>query len=111
MEFTAEQLAIFGYLLPNGEKRFADPLEVRYVLLAKSNGEIDKLAQRSRSETMLDSQVANTKIAECVREAFGLKPVDPQTGEGAPQAYCVALFNQYLEFYDQKKTSSGPTPT
>ena len=52
MDWTPEQRGIFGYLLPSGEKRYADPLDIRRMLIEYSEGKIDEMSALVNSETI-----------------------------------------------------------
>jgi hypothetical protein len=47
------------------------------------------------------AELADERLAEVVREAFGMPAYDPQTGEGATEAMTSALWRRWCEFMEK----------
>lgn len=121
--FSEQDRAIFEYESPDGSKRYADPLLVRHRLMQATECKFDDIwgdyckkvpegaDEKTRDHYCAVRSEASVRIADAVRHAFGLQPVNSETGVGVPGAYCLALAEAYLRWKEQKKTSttSGPT--
>lgn len=117
---------IFGY--SDGEKtRWADPLTVLRRLTQASGGNPNRLLDQARRlppegdpeqgipdpdpMAVLQATEAADRLVEACRAAFGLPPIDPDTGEGVPEQVVWDALEAYLAFCDAKKKPSASGPT
>lgn len=111
MLFADNEKLIFSYDL-GGEKRYADPLEVRRKLIRATAGEINDIIRDSQPQpqaeddgetpsgsTPVESVAAldaREKLVGAARIAFDLPPLDPKTGEGVPESEVHRVLNECL---------------
>lgn len=63
------------------------------------------------AEQRLKRSQARERLIPAVRQAFGLAERNPKTGFGATRDQCLDAIIAYLDFQNQKKMSTGATPT
>lgn len=96
---------IFQY--HNGEKPvWGDPLRIQR-LLHLALPDAPAVLQGVRNKDL----AAVGKLMEAVPLAFGMKPFDPESGEGATEAVCKAAVEALWAFLASKKKSSAGVPT
>ena len=95
-----------------GTLRFYDPLALKRALLRSARGRFNEAIKTygSDASTADEKAQAEAMIVLAGREAFGLKPIDPQTGEGVVDAVvidAVTAFTRWLKGKDET-AQSGP---
>lgn len=109
MLFADNEKLIFSYDL-GGEKRYADPLEVRRKLIRATAGEINDIIRDSQPQVVDDGETpsgatpvesmaaldAREKLVGAARVAFDLPPLDQKTGEGVPESEVHRVLNECL---------------
>lgn len=122
MNWTEKERRIFKHIGLDDKDAFADPLKVRRGLLLASGGHIDDWWEavcqpKTFEDGNLNPAYQPLKIAElegkvcnAVRAAFDLKPVDPATGTGAMDSYCLYLMEAFLDWYEKKSENPSVTP-
>lgn len=109
--FTDKEKEIFKYELPDGEKRFVDPLRIRRKLAKATAGKIDELLQKQNSDNLGDQLDADEKLIPAVAFAFDLPMIDPKTGEGTPEQFLLNLLDEYTLWISEKKNPIVTLPT
>lgn len=97
------------YQCPN-TGRFYDPLALRRSLVIGSKGRFNDSARDMRDPDPVKSAAATETIVAAGRTAFGLDPIDSETGEGVPDAdviEAVTAFTGWLAGKDET-AQSGP---
>ena len=112
--YKPEDTAIHRY--HDGERAvFADPLELRRRLVIAAGGDLASLAEAAlppeggppeAPEATLARAEAQGRLAAVVREAFRLKPFDPDTGRGVTEAMCWRVWDDFHEGLE----GNGPPP-
>lgn len=100
---------IFKY--NNGEKEvFGDPMAIDRTIRARLGNPAKIIEQvnsidlnTADSPQLSQGLQAQETMCVAVREAFGLKPFDPETGKGATESHCFAVWAQFVNFLDEKK--------
>ena len=121
--FPPEQTKPFSYF--DGAKTvYADPLAVHRQLLIKTRGKPNELANKVYAvkpdttdvEKLQESWEAAEQLCALVRDVFCMQPFNSQTGQGARDEHCWAVWETYcLYMLDLKKkadslqTSAMPT--
>lgn len=82
---------------------YLDPLAIQRRLLIGSKGQVNSWLQAQRGADEVAAMEAEEKLVPLVRQAFGLKEVDPKTGEGHPTALCLKCLECYLSWAEAKK--------
>jgi cytochrome c556 len=97
----------------DGQKdRYADPMEVlrRVSFLLGDPAAVSKVIRdadpAADAEAMKAAYTATERLVVAVREAFDLAPFDPETGAGATESDCLAVWGLFSEFMAQ----GGPAP-
>jgi hypothetical protein len=88
-----------------------DPLRAYRRLVRALAGEQDAVIERARSDDPLAATGAKERLADAAREAFGLEPFDPATGQGTLDAEAEALLYDFLGWLQSKKGSPPTSPT
>lgn len=107
--------------LPEGV--FVDPLKLRRKLLSATSGRCWEWAKRvkeyesqlakikdqagetpeaQRAEWSKDMAELEGRLAEAAMTAFGLNPVDPETGLGVTEMTALELLNDFLGWLEKK---------
>ncbi len=94
-----------------------DPAVLRRGLILATGGRVNQLlrdyyARTATDEAVLKQAAAASALLPAVREVFGLKPLDPATGEGctdddADRVLCD--FQNYLSALKKKRATSPST--
>lgn len=108
--FTDDEKRIFEY--HDGEKKvFGDPLELeRNVRMTlgdpqKAITQVNAInLAGAPMEGILLAYDAQRRVAEAIREVFGLVGFDRATGKGCTDAMVFAVWRKFANFLDQKKT-------
>lgn len=123
MNYTDEERGIFGYKLPSGEKKFADPLRVRRELLLYSSSQIDdwwdKYCLPTRAsqaegraatvqENMLSLSVEE-QIVNLARRVFKLPSLEEDAG-GVEDEFCLRLLDAFFDWQEKKRANPGMRP-
>lgn len=115
--FRAEDRMVFAYPdYKTGKPVYADPLDIRRKLIYATKGKFDDfLAQQDPEKTPEKEEweraAAEEALIKAAIFAFDFKPIDPQTGEGVTQAHMRDVLQLYLQWVDQKKTTTEASPT
>jgi hypothetical protein len=100
----------FLYRYWNGEKEVAaDPL-VLFKQYAEIQGDLAGSIVVARS-AMKDSRQEHDKAVLLVRKLFSILPFDPATGKGLTETESLDVMDHFLDFLDNVKKNSSPTPT
>ena len=94
---------IFQYF--NGEADvWGDPWAVRCKLAQALGGDLPAIVEQFNDrENEARALAAAEKLVAAARVAFGMKPFDPETGEGATHGHCVEAYRAFVEFCEAKK--------
>lgn len=122
--YTDKEKRIFAFYLEDGNAeddnvRYADPLAVRRELLRHTGGMLNDLLDKDQlayeqavsgeqvqPAVVADGADAEGRVVDAVRSAFGLTPIDPNTGEGSTDEYCKALLKEFLVYLEKKSPST-----
>lgn len=114
MSFTHSERAIFSFSLPDGKVRYEDPLVILRGLTLFTKGRLDELIKKqgiTDTDNTLDPIIraeAEDQLIVAVRNAFKpLPPIDQSTGEGITDSFCIDLLQQFIDWVDAKKASTG----
>lgn len=109
MLFADNEKLVFCYEI-GGEKRYADPLEIRRRLIRATSGEINDILKDAGRRVDPDSGnpienvatlAAQEKRTEAGREAFDLPPLNPKTGDGVPESEVVRILGEFLRWLEK----------
>lgn len=115
---TAEERKVYKY--HNGVcDVFADPLLLRRQLRLFSGEDLNKLASDAEAAHRPDASqedferghASEERLVNAIRQAFGLAPIDPESGQGFSWADCLHVYNAFCDWLDQKKTTPDTSPT
>ncbi len=111
MLWTEQERAIFGFELPDGSKRFIDPLKVRRGLARATAGKIDQLLQKQHSASQMEQLEADEALVPAISLTFGLPTINKETGVGYTEQFLLDLLESFVTWIaDQKKTvEKSPT--
>lgn len=126
-QFPEAERRIFTVSVAGGTLHF-DPVRVRRLLLAVTQGElnlhldeIDTCAKQYAQQMASDGKVQPAviakraalegRMADAAFQAFGLSPVNPETGSGYTEAEVLSLLNAFIDFEQKKSPNTGTTPT
>ncbi len=111
--FSEKERQIFQYELPNGEKRYADPIAVQYELDLCCGGSLYDVTTRALSNVDPDDAVlAARNLAYAACKAFHLgKPFDPLTGEGVLHSQWMTVLNAFTEWREKNELKAVGSET
>lgn len=116
--FADDQRQIFRYF--NGLKAVcADPVRIHRKLFLLLEGRLNYWLEqchaddpdRTDGRDPIGADQAKDRVLAAVRESFPMAPFSPEDGMGALEDDCWAALEQFLDFLDQKKTSTESSPT
>jgi hypothetical protein len=111
MLFSDEDKKIFPYILPDGSKRFADPLRIRRWLAQLTAGRIDELLNEQCSDDEQTRFRADEALIPATAQAFGLGMFNPDNGQGCTDKYLLDLLDEFVGFLQSKKKNIETQPT
>lgn len=82
---------------------YLDPLAVQRKLLVGSRGQVNAWIAEQRGEDEVAAMVAEEKLVPLIRQAFGLREINPTTGDGHPTSMCLKCLECFLTWADAKK--------
>jgi hypothetical protein len=101
---------IFPYHDGRGDV-FADPLATLGRLVELLDGDPNHtLLERRQKDNDVVSELARRRITVAARAAFEMTPYDKHTGEGALDADCEKVFDDFLGWLDGVKKNGVTTP-
>jgi hypothetical protein len=123
--FTEEQRAIFQY--SDGAKSvYGDPLAIARQLTIELKGELAQVLKDAYADSpppgaspdwmappaeALVAAHAMGRFLAAVRAAFRMAPLDLEKGTGATDRDCLAAYDSWASWCDQKKTTTEPSPS
>lgn len=114
--FGEDERRIFTYEGAAGKVVRADPLVLRRRLLQASAGEFYDLlagsykpagAGKEPLEVVMAREEAQEKAVLCVRAAFDLPAIDPETGSGCTEAMCWKVLTDFMDLMEGEKKPAG----
>lgn len=102
MVHDEQERRVFKYHNGIGEV-YGDPLEIWKRMLDALDGDLSTPMEQAKSDTPEVAIPALVRIAEAVRTAFGLAPLDPQTGTGATVQDCYGVLKSWNRWLVEKK--------
>lgn len=110
--FEKEERQIFGpFNDGRGNWIFADPLKIRRILTIELDGDPNKWFRETSQGDEKSRAVAVGRVATAALKAFSMAPFDPKTAQGADEAKCLSILDQFLQWQDAKKSSTKTCPT
>jgi hypothetical protein len=109
--FSDADRAIFGPFFNGQGMVYADPLRVYRELSLELDGDPQLWIARSRDDDPRTRLVAEGRLVQASRSAFGLAPFEPDSGQGAQDQDALTALRSYLVWLDQKKSSGLTSPT
>lgn len=110
--FSEQERNIFEYF--DGEKKlFGDPLALQRKIRIALGADWDFVREHTGPGDHEEPQksIAHGKMLAAVREAFGMRPFDPLSGKGATDKLCLATWNTFSSWLDEKKNPPVTSPT
>lgn len=104
-------MEIFPWVTPEGKQVYADPLRVERRLTAACDGDVKHVLQLAQSENPMQAEQYTVAWLRAIAFAFGLRPFDEATGQGAGDEFLMSLYESYLDWKGKKKVTSGSTPS
>lgn len=112
--FADRDRLVFRYEV-NGRAVFADPLALRRRLIQATGGEFNTLLAEAQPATGGESdpagevgrENARERVLGAVYQAFGLTPVDPETGGGVTEEEAAAVLTAYLAWLEKNWNGGG----
>jgi len=98
--FTPEERAVYRCPVTN---RAYDPLAVKRALDAATAGRFNALCGEK-------TDAARASLTDAARKAFGLKAIDPQTGDGVLDATVWDALCRFTGYLRGKGNRAKPTP-
>lgn len=101
--WSDQEKQIFKYHTGAAEQ-YGDPLAIERKLRALTAGQPGKLAAQTADPELDDASWARAeeKLIQAVREAFEMAPFDKTTGQGATDAMCKRLWNDFWGYLEKK---------
>ena len=110
--YSENERRIYEY--HNGEKIIAaDPMVLARRVLMAFEGDPNKVIDRMdpQANSLAIACEATDKFVAGVRQAFDLKPFDPDTGEGTLEQDVHRVWNEYQEWVQKKSPATDPSLT
>jgi hypothetical protein len=101
--YTEEERAIFKYdPTGTGKDVHADPLSLDRALTGLLLGDVKGALDAAYAEAgVVDGSMQ--RLIDAVRKAFGLTPLDPETGAGTTDAMVLGLLHRFSVFMNTLK--------
>lgn len=113
--FTDDEKRIFRYWAgPTTGPVAADPYELLRDMTIAMQGSINGVLAEWRCEDEVASAIAEKRLVEAARNAFGMDPfdrTDPHGKGGATSSEVLKTLLDFLQFLGQKKSGPSATPT
>lgn len=108
MTFTDQERLV--YLCPVTGRHF-DPLAVKRALVVATRNRFNQACADSASKDPVVAADAESVIVAGGRAAFGLRPIDPQTGDGTVDADVIEAVRAFTRWLRGKGPTAQNSPT
>lgn len=117
MQFADNEKVPFQYF-DGVQDVYADPLELLNQIMMRTGGKPNELRKKVFSappgadiQLVAESADAVDQLVAVTRDVFRMPPFDPQTGQGAMWAHCLATWDKFAVFMKDEKKNTDTSPT